>query len=175
MEPVSVPTNGFEQEVSVSVNDATGFQTGGIIFGASPPMVRQYISRVQNTFQVTVPQAAASMLISVHPLMLEERIIREFEETSVVTTEHPHVVRDLRMGHREPIIAGTAVRVRILIEYWRAGTTPEELLEAFPHLTLAQVFDALSYYQDHLSEINTLIEQNRVDPALIHESARRRS
>jgi uncharacterized protein (DUF433 family) len=61
------------------------------------------------------------------------------------------------------------------VEYWRAGTPPEELLQAFPHLTLAQVFDALSYYQDHQLEINTLIEQNRADPALLHESARRRS
>jgi hypothetical protein len=39
-------------------------------------------------------------------------------------------------------------------------------------LTLAQVFDALSYYQDHQEEIHTLIAQNRVDPTLVHESVR---
>jgi uncharacterized protein (DUF433 family) len=94
---------------------------------------------------------------------------------TVVTTEHPHIVRNARIGEGEPIVVGTAVRVRILVEYWREGTSPEELIEAFPHLTLAQVFDALSYYQDHQPEINALIEQNRIDPSLFHESVRRPS
>jgi uncharacterized protein (DUF433 family) len=29
-------------------------------------------------------------------------------------------------------------------------------------LTLAQVFDALSYYSDHQAEINSYIERNRI-------------
>jgi uncharacterized protein (DUF433 family) len=32
--------------------------------------------------------------------------------------------------------------------------TPEELVTLFPHLTLAQVYDALSYYYDHKEEID---------------------
>jgi hypothetical protein len=36
-----------------------------------------------------------------------------------------------------------------------------------PHLTLAQVFDALSYYSDHQDEINTYIESNRIPDNLI--------
>ena len=94
---------------------------------------------------------------------------------TVVTTEHPYIVRDARIGQGEPIIRGTGIRVRTLVEYWRVGTSPEGLLQHFPHLTLAQVFDALSYYQDHQEEINTLIAQNRVDPTLIHKSVRHRS
>lgn len=90
----------------------------------------------------------------------------------VIATEHPHVVRNPRIGDGEPIIKGTGVRVRILVEYWRLDTPIDTLLQYFPHLTLAQVFDALSYYQDHPREIDILIEQNRVDPALFHESAR---
>jgi hypothetical protein len=35
------------------------------------------------------------------------------------------------------------------------------------HLTVAHVFDALSYYSDHQSEINAYIEQNRVPDELI--------
>jgi uncharacterized protein (DUF433 family) len=36
----------------------------------------------------------------------------------------------------------------------RQGMTPEELVREFPHLTLAQVYDALSYYYDHKEEID---------------------
>jgi len=94
---------------------------------------------------------------------------------TAVATEHAHIVRDARINQGEPIILGTGIRVRTLVEYWRAGNHPEELLQHFPHLTLAQVFDALSYYQDHQEEINVLIEHNRVDPSLLHESVRQRS
>jgi uncharacterized protein (DUF433 family) len=94
---------------------------------------------------------------------------------TVTATEHPYIVRDARIGQGEPIIGGTGVRVRTLVEYWRVGTSPEDLLQHFPHLTLAQVFDALSYYQDHQEEINTFIAQNRVEPTLLHESVRRGS
>jgi uncharacterized protein (DUF433 family) len=38
---------------------------------------------------------------------------------------------------------------------------PQELLLYFPHLTLAQILDALSYYEDHQEEINAFINLNR--------------
>ena len=31
--------------------------------------------------------------------------------------------------------------------------TPDEIVQSHPHLTLAQVHDALSYYYDHIDEI----------------------
>ncbi len=33
------------------------------------------------------------------------------------------------------------------------GRTPDQIIDAFPHLTLAQVHAALSYYFDHRAEI----------------------
>jgi uncharacterized protein (DUF433 family) len=38
----------------------------------------------------------------------------------------------------------------------------EEITLDLPHLSLAQVFDALSYYSDHMAQINEHIEANRV-------------
>ena len=67
----------------------------------------------------------------------EEISARGPRAMAVVTTEHPHIIHDPMISGTEPIIIGTGVRVRILVEYWRAGTPPEELLQAFPHLTLA--------------------------------------
>lgn len=136
---------------------------------------RQDVYRLNNTCQVAVTYAAAFILSVIHGQTTGEIMIRGRQEMAVVPTEHPHIVRDPRIGHGEPIIVGTAVRVRILVEYWREGTPPEELLQAFPHLTLAQVFDALSYYQDHQDEINAFIAQNRVNPSLLHDSVRRRA
>ncbi len=38
--------------------------------------------------------------------------------------------------------------MRAVVESWRMGITAEEIPQGLPHLTLAQVFDALSYYLD---------------------------
>jgi hypothetical protein len=41
-----------------------------------------------------------------------------------------------------------------------------------PHLSLAAVFDALSYYCDHKEEIDDYIIRNRVPDELIHPSVK---
>ena len=49
-----------------------------------------------------------------------------------------------------------------MVELWRQGIAPEAILQHLPHLTLAQIFDALSYYSDNQSGINGYIARNRV-------------
>ncbi len=61
-------------------------------------------------------------------------------------TEHCYIVTDSEILNGEPIIKGTRTPVRAIVETWRMGVSPEEIPKGMPHLTLAQVFDALSYY-----------------------------
>jgi uncharacterized protein (DUF433 family) len=82
-------------------------------------------------------------------------------------TEHHYIVRDDRILSGEPIIAGTRTPVRAIVEMYRQGIAPEAIPAQLPHLTLAQVFDALSYYSDHQDEINRHIERNRIPDELI--------
>jgi uncharacterized protein (DUF433 family) len=77
-------------------------------------------------------------------------------------TEHHYVVTDDQILGGEPIINGTRTPVRAIVEVYRLGVAAEEIPNRLPHLTVAQVFDALSYYNDHPREINAYIEQNRV-------------
>jgi uncharacterized protein (DUF433 family) len=80
----------------------------------------------------------------------------------VQSTEHLYIVKDDRILSGEPIIKGTRTPVRAIVETWRMGISPEEISYGLPHLTLAQIFNALSYYSDHQDEINTYIEVNRI-------------
>ena len=77
-------------------------------------------------------------------------------------TENRYIVCDTAILGGEPIIRGTRTPVRAIVELWRLGISPDELPTHLPHLTLAQVFDALSYFSDHQDEIAGYIEQNRV-------------
>lgn len=83
-------------------------------------------------------------------------------------TGHPYIVNDDQILSGEPIIRGTRTPVRAVVETWRLGVTAEEIPNGMPHLNLAQVFDALSYYSDHQDEINDYIERNRVPDNRIH-------
>lgn len=87
-------------------------------------------------------------------------------------TEQPHVVREDGILGGEPVIKGTRVPVRAIVEMWRMGVLPEEIPSRLPHLTLAQVFGALSYFSDHQEEIIGYIERNRIPKELLHPLVR---
>ena len=90
----------------------------------------------------------------------------------VTPTEHHYVIRKEGILSREPIVRGTRTPVRALVELTRLGYTPEEILEYLPHLSMAAIYDALSYYDGHTKEIEEHIERNRIPANLIHPSVR---
>lgn len=63
--------------------------------------------------------------------------------------EHPYITIDSKIAKGSPVISGTRIRViDIAIEYDRIGLTPDQIIDAHPHLTLKAVHDALSYYYE---------------------------
>lgn len=73
-------------------------------------------------------------------------------------TEHPHIVRVMRPAGEAAVIKGTRISVWFIVRQLRTGDTPEGIVDALPHLTLAGVHDAISYYHDHRDEIDPIIE-----------------
>jgi len=61
----------------------------------------------------------------------------------------------------QAVIKGTRIPVSIIVGYLRIAETPESLVKnILPHLTLAQVYDALSYYYDHQAELEQEMAEN---------------
>lgn len=89
------------------------------------------------------------------------------------TTAHLYIVTDNQILSGEPIIKGTRTPVRAIVDMWRQGVPPETIPQHLPHLTLAQVFDALSYYSDNQDEINRHIARNRIPDHLLDPLVRR--
>ena len=83
------------------------------------------------------------------------------------STQHRYIVRDPQILSGEPIVSGTRTPVRAIVELWRMGIAPEEIPTHLPHLTAAQVFDALSYFSDNQAEIAADIERNRTPESLV--------
>ena len=75
---------------------------------------------------------------------------------------YPHIVQDLKICFGQPCIKGTRIRVLdIAIEYERMGRSPDQIVEAHPGLSLAQVHAALTYYYEHVEEIDRAIRAER--------------
>ena len=79
---------------------------------------------------------------------------------------HPHITSDPAVCGGSPRIDGTRITVRTVVVYvLHHGMSPEELLVYYPHLNLASIYDALSYYYDNREEIDREIADNdALDP-----------
>lgn len=74
-------------------------------------------------------------------------------------TNHPHIVKVQGVGSGEPVILGTRIMVRTIVEQYQLGSSVEDILWDFPQLSSAQIHDALSYYHDNREEMGRLLEQ----------------
>ncbi len=72
-------------------------------------------------------------------------------------TNHPYIVRDAAIYSGEPIVEGTRTAVRHIILLFQGGQDPE-MIAADQRLTLAQVYDAISYFYDNEEEINSYVQ-----------------
>ncbi len=73
-----------------------------------------------------------------------------------------------------PVVTGTDLTVsQIAAEYEHQRMTPDEIVEAHPHLTLAAVHAALAYYYEHQDAIRQQWEEDRVLVASLRSRYRR--
>ena len=79
---------------------------------------------------------------------------------SEIRTEHPYIIRMPGVCGGRPIVRGSRIPVWLIAAMYKAGDTAGEILQGHPDLSLAQIYDALSYYYDHLAEIEREISEN---------------
>ncbi len=98
--------------------------------------------------------------------------------TRSTPAQYAYIVRTPDVLGGEARIDGHRIRVRDIVAARDLGAlTPEEIVaNAYPNLTLAQVYSALAYYEDHRAEVDASwdAETSRVDdfrrlhPSLVH-------
>jgi uncharacterized protein (DUF433 family) len=77
-------------------------------------------------------------------------------------TEHPHVV----FVDHSPFVRSSRIRVRLIAQMHREGDTVSDILRAYPHLSATAIHDAISYYLDHLSEIEKEIAESMLEKSI---------
>jgi uncharacterized protein (DUF433 family) len=85
---------------------------------------------------------------------LEARVAEiDAREPGKIRTDHPHIVRVQGVCGGRPVIEGTRLSVKLIVGWARMGMTPEEIVAYYPAVSVAQIADALAYYEDHPEEI----------------------
>lgn len=93
------------------------------------------------------------------------------------------IVRTAGVFGGKPHIAGHRIKVEdVAIWHERMGMSPDEIVSAYPSITLSDVYSALAYYHDHRAEIDADIreaaefaDQLRAGAPSIFEKARQRN
>lgn len=83
-----------------------------------------------------------------------------------IPTSHPHIVQGEGICGGRPHIRGSRISVRTIAELFRKGEPASEIAAAYRHVDPAAIYDAISYYLDHQSEIESEIEANVLETAI---------
>ena len=87
------------------------------------------------------------------------------EEVNVVATAYRYIVQSEGIRGGKPIVQGTRVGVHDIVGLIVNGATPDEVVRSFPGVTRAQVYECLSYYEDHREEIDFMVARQMAEEA----------
>jgi uncharacterized protein (DUF433 family) len=65
------------------------------------------------------------------------------------------IIRNLNLRGSRPIIAETGTSVRRIVVLYKQGNSAEEIGRVMTHLSIAEVYAALTYYHANREEIDT--------------------
>jgi uncharacterized protein (DUF433 family) len=75
-------------------------------------------------------------------------------------TRTKHIVSEPNICGGKPCIAGTRIRVQdVYVWHELQGLSADEIVSRFQHLTMADVYAALSYYWDHREELQRQMQE----------------
>ena len=77
---------------------------------------------------------------------------------ALVAEAYRYIVRSTGVRSGNPIAENTRIAVHDVIGLLQSGETIDTVtVNCFPQLTKAQVYECLSYYEDHRGEIDLLV------------------
>lgn len=83
-------------------------------------------------------------------------------------------MNDAYIEHREGVcvVAGTRVSLDSIVYAFLEGHSAEAIAQAFPVLTLEQVYGAITYYLAHRDDVDRYLEGRRQDFGAARQAAR---
>lgn len=86
------------------------------------------------------------------------------------------ITQNPKILNGKPIIAGTRISVKVILEFLAGGMEIKEILKEYPYLTKKQIQAAIQYAAGRVGSKKTssIKESNMEPPATLHEIYRKR-
>lgn len=82
------------------------------------------------------------------------------------STGYRYITQTAGVRGGRAVIMGTRIGVHDVIGLLHNGETVDTIIiNCFPDITKAQVYECLAYYEDHRDEINLLVAEQMADPS----------
>jgi uncharacterized protein (DUF433 family) len=82
-----------------------------------------------------------------------------------IATNYRYIVKTEGIRGGNVRIEGTRIGVHDVVGLLQNGETVDSVLNCFPDVTRAKVYECLAYYEDHRGEIDLLIARQMAEPA----------
>ncbi len=89
---------------------------------------------------------------------------REYIIPCMAATAYRYLVNVPGVCGGKTIIESTRIGVHDVMGLIVNGASVEEVQRSFPDLTRAQIYECLSYYEDHRTEIDALVAEQMSEP-----------
>lgn len=82
----------------------------------------------------------------------------------MVATAYRYLVNVPGVCQGRTIVEGTHIGVHDVVGLIVTGATVDDVLRSYLDLTRAQVYECLSFYEDHRTEIGALVAEQMAEP-----------
>ena len=79
------------------------------------------------------------------------------------------IITSPEVRNGQPRIAGTGVTVQRVVSWYKLGLSPEEISDEIEHLTLAQIYAALTYYHANQEQIEARMASEAEEAARLEK------
>jgi uncharacterized protein (DUF433 family) len=80
-------------------------------------------------------------------------------DSAMIATSYRYIVRRAGVRSSHAIVEGTRIGVHDVVAMTKSGASVDEVVASLPRLTRAQVYECLAYYEDHRSELDSLVKE----------------
>ena len=85
------------------------------------------------------------------------------------------IVHEPATRRGKPHIAGTGITVHRIVRWYKQGHNPEQIADEYQHLSLAQVYAAISYYHANQAQIEAELAEEDDEIVRVERETRRGS
>jgi uncharacterized protein (DUF433 family) len=96
-----------------------------------------------------------------------EQADHEAEQASLVIHQDPAPIRIDKGGAVR--VGKTRVTLETVMHSFKGGDSPEDILDSFPTLQLADIYSVIGYYLRHTEEVDEFLRQGEIEAERIRQ------